>query len=783
MADIHTHLWIVAPYRQDRLETLHATLGQQANQSLDCHRQLRGPYSGTGELLRTLVPGIYQRWPNLVLAHAREILSIAPELQAVVPVPPATLTTLAIPKERTRFYGRVYTLRLVHGIVNFLREYSAALGSSIGTIFFDNVQAADSTDQELLAILLQRIQPQQMTICIGTTSAPLPEALQQILTTYTRRIEAQPSNVRDQLQEIIPAFWQEWIVRMGQGWHGSWEALKEISVWPEGEPPTAASWEQGLDWFVAHMDPTSCLRLGQVYIDSEGTSDHLLYQLAYQQTAEDIRQRWHDERAEKLESLDQWSLHLGAIPYHRERGANAATSGGQALQKAVNYCVDMGFYEMTRDFGERGRRLIAWEADPVGYWVFTSKLSIALAVFEHIDEAEDLLNEARAQSSDPYLHTQAAYMTAMNYTRHRGSKQRNHQLAKAWINVARAIAQRIVDPEEWAFQTAFHDNGLALIELHLGHPETALHLVEEAIKRLDRELTQEQHQLHRSVLLYNRGQVYARLKRWKEALADYNAVIALDPHFSEYYLERGNLYRQLQQYAEALEDYQQVLRLSPPYPEIYYNRAVLLVDMERIEEALTEYGSVLELDPDHLDTLLNRASLLYEQGDLEAARLDIEHGLQLAPGNAQFLCTLGLIAMAEDQPHEAYQALSSAIEQDPSLVAAWTNRAVLAFETGQVAAAIADLTHALTLEENAAVYYNRGIAYQCQERWFEASEDYTTALTLDREDEQDLLYRRGLCYFHLKNTERAQQDFQAHLALGPSPYEAELRQVASALFA
>ena len=110
------------------------------------------------------------------------------------------------------------------------------------------------------------------------------------------------------------------------------------------------------------------------------------------------------------------------------------------------------------------------------------------------------------------------------------------------------------------------------------------------------------------------------------------------------------------------------------------------------------------------------------------------------------------------------------------------NRAVLAFETGRVDAAIEDLTHAITLGENAAVRYNRGIAYQSQERWFEASEDYTTALSLDQEDAQDLLYRRGLCYFHLGDEHQAQQDFQAHLTFGPSPYEQELRQIALPLF-
>ncbi|HEY1353996.1 MAG TPA: tetratricopeptide repeat protein [Ktedonobacteraceae bacterium] len=775
---LETHRWIVAPYRQDRLAALCEIPATDAPLlEIDCHRQRRGPYTGAGELLRILVPQAYQKWPELVLAHAREILSLAPELQTTIPAPPATLTTLAIPKERTRFYGRVYTRRLAHGIVNFLLEIRAASGQPLGPFFFDNVQAADYTDQELLSILLRRVQPQHGSIALGSTTHVLTDPLQQALTRFACQIQPQPPARREQEAEALPPAWQAWLEHAGQGWRGEREALQEITLWPQCGIAVDTPWAQGLAWLVAHLEQEQRLRLGRAYVESEGTSAHPLEQLAYQQSAESVRQQWHDERAETLAQLGQWSLQLGALPYHREQGSQAATLGVESLLQAINYCVDMGFYDWTQGLGERGRRLVTWETQPLRAWVFTSKLAIALAMFEQADEAEALISEARGNSSDPQVHIQAAYMTAMNYTRHRGPRQRNHQQARAWINVARAIAQGSADPQDRAFQVAFQDNGMALVELHLGRPTKALELVEGAISQLDQELTQDQHRLHRSVLLYNRGQVYAYLKQWEKALVDYTAVIALDPHFSEYYLDRGNLYRQLKQYERALQDYQQALQLSSPYPELYFNRALLLADMGQVEAALADYTTILELEPDYLDALVNRASLLYEQGDFQLARRDIAHGLQLQAGHAQLLCLLGLLELGEEHPALAYQALSAAIEQDPLLVAAWTNRAVLAFEQGQVEAAIEDLSRACALGENAAVRYNRGIAYQALQQWERAIEDFSAALDLDREDEQDLLYRRGCCLARLGNAERAHQDFQAHLALGPSPYGEELRQV------
>ena len=93
---------------------------------------------------------------------------------------------------------------------------------------------------------------------------------------------------------------------------------------------------------------------------------------------------------------------------------------------------------------------------------------------------------------------------------------------------------------------------------------------------------------------------------------------------------------------------------------------------------------MLELDPDYIDALINRASFLYERAEYAASRRDVEHGLNLAPGNSQLLCTRGLLAAEEGRPEEAYSAFTAALEGDPSLFEAWTNRAVLAYEQGNI---------------------------------------------------------------------------------------------------
>ena len=52
---------------------------EQADISADCHRRLRGPYTGTAAVLRVLVPEIVAQNPELARRHVIEILAMAPE--------------------------------------------------------------------------------------------------------------------------------------------------------------------------------------------------------------------------------------------------------------------------------------------------------------------------------------------------------------------------------------------------------------------------------------------------------------------------------------------------------------------------------------------------------------------------------------------------------------------------------------------------------------------------------------------------------------------------------
>src|SRR5690349_21625384 len=104
------HLWVTGGRRAGR-ERAVASLGLPAAllpallPGVDAHRRRHGPYTAAGAVVRALVPEMLTRDPDLVRRYDIELLSAAPDLAAILPSSRETLTSMAIPAERTRFYA------------------------------------------------------------------------------------------------------------------------------------------------------------------------------------------------------------------------------------------------------------------------------------------------------------------------------------------------------------------------------------------------------------------------------------------------------------------------------------------------------------------------------------------------------------------------------------------------------------------------------------------------------------------------------------------------------
>ncbi|MFD0573210.1 hypothetical protein ACFQ0T_33250 [Kitasatospora gansuensis] len=412
------HHWVRAPHRAARAAAHEQLALPPVLVTVSAHRRLRGPYTAVGSLLRALVPDALTRCPEAVRRHDVEILSTAPELRGVVPASRETLTSLAVPKERTRYYSRLRTLRIAHGLVEFLTEYAQALGDGPHTLVVEDLHRADPTDQEFLAVLLRRMDPALLTVVAHTGTEPLDAPLGEVAAPLEPALTAHCLTV-----------------------HGTAPA----DLLPAGPAERAA-----------------------LYVAGDGTAEDPRAAEAYELLPPAGRAALHDARRLELEALDERSLSLGALLWHAEHGSDPSGAGAELLREASNYCTDMGFYHAVLDYGERGSALVTHESHPRHWWTFLAKPANAYAGLGLTDRILPLWERARALSTDPEIHLQCAYGTAMLYTRFLDDDQRDHQVARGWINTAIAFATRTPDPKERAFRTAFNRNGLALIEVREG---------------------------------------------------------------------------------------------------------------------------------------------------------------------------------------------------------------------------------------------------------------------------------------------------------------------------
>jgi tetratricopeptide (TPR) repeat protein len=489
---------------------------------------------------------------------------------------------------------------------------------------------------------------------------------------------------------------------------------------------------------VVHAPPVPPAELGRdpaaQYITGDCTSDDPRLAAAYAALDPDRRARLHDARADELAALDDASFRLGAIPFHRAHGGDPCGAGAEALWTAVDHCVREGFLDAVAEFGRRGLRLVEPGSDL--WWRFTHRTATALGGLGRRHEALALWDQARRVSVAPAVHAASAYGTAMLDARHLDPAGRDLNRALGWINEAIAISTILPDRRQRAFKLGFDQNARALVETRLGELGRALRLVESAIDLAERDLAPGAHPIHRMVLRANRAQLLAMLGRTKEALDDYGAAIAIDPMFPDYYLDRGNLLFRLGHLDEALADYEAAIRSSPPLPEAYYNRAELRISIGDLDGARADLDHVLELDPDYLDAYVSRAGLLAALDMAAAARADVEAGLARGPGNGHLLCVLGQLETAAGRYQEARQALDTALAAVPAPPEAWAARGDLRFTIGDREGAVADLTRAIDLEEQAPFYYNRALALRALGRYGEALDDLRRAHELDPDDRE-----------------------------------------------
>lgn len=301
----------------------------------------------------------------------------------------------------------------------------------------------------------------------------------------------------------------------------------------------------------------------------------------------------------------------------------------------------------------------------------------------------------------------------------------------------------------------------------------------------------------RAVSLYKQGQ-------FREALAEFQKVIAEYPDHSDSWKYIGLSYFQLKEYKAAIEPLDKALtlkrkenRFDPdlfralgqshlalnqyeqalPYLETltksqanvavnFHLLGVTYSNLNRPEEAADAFGKASKLDPKDADTFYYLGVQQFRTGKIEEAIGTLRSGLAADPKNTEMLGLLAesLLRQAATQPDErkANAMFDEAVRlattlkglKDDVAAAELLGRAYLAAKKYAQAESLLSKALEGTKQPPATLYFNLGFALAQIKSWPRAAEMFTNADKLNPGD-VNTLYYLGFVYENLRRYPQA----------------------------
>jgi protein O-GlcNAc transferase len=141
--------------------------------------------------------------------------------------------------------------------------------------------------------------------------------------------------------------------------------------------------------------------------------------------------------------------------------------------------------------------------------------------------------------------------------------------------------------------------------------------------------------------------------RPEAALAELQALVALQPSLAEAHHQLGNVLKSLRRYPEAAASLRRAAALAPNNATVWLNLGVASLELSRRDEAVTCFRRAIRLEPvrPEAHNILGHAFLT--QGRCTAAKRSLEEALRLRPGYPAAHDNLGRVLKAQGRAAEA----------------------------------------------------------------------------------------------------------------------------------
>jgi tetratricopeptide (TPR) repeat protein len=140
---------------------------------------------------------------------------------------------------------------------------------------------------------------------------------------------------------------------------------------------------------------------------------------------------------------------------------------------------------------------------------------------------------------------------------------------------------------------------------------------------------------------FNRAVEFQRQGAWKEAAAEYRALLVAAPNYAEAQANLGAVLSRLGNYEEAIAAYESALRLNPALMPILLNLGIAHYRAGQFAKATEALEKFLAVAPEHLQARQLLGVSLVELGQDKEAVPHLERTLSIAPDEVSVLYSLG----------------------------------------------------------------------------------------------------------------------------------------------
>jgi tetratricopeptide (TPR) repeat protein len=161
-----------------------------------------------------------------------------------------------------------------------------------------------------------------------------------------------------------------------------------------------------------------------------------------------------------------------------------------------------------------------------------------------------------------------------------------------------------------------------------------------------------------------RALIYTELRRYDEAAAAYQKVLALDPYYQGAWLNWGSTIMRQGDSRKALAYYHHELKYYPT-AAAYHQIGRVYAKLEKSDSARYAYEKSIAADSSFSTAYFRLAELYKQQGELDKALAYARQGLQQQPENLNYRYFLGSLLLLNNHLPEAVSELEAVVKARP----------------------------------------------------------------------------------------------------------------------